>query len=111
MTQSNKANQSADDLKAEARDLGKGVRRAGEDLKDGVSDAARHAGDAMENARDSAGRGSSGMGSGGMGGMDMDQAGDMLQERREQIETMVRDRPLVSLLAAFAVGYIIAKLR
>ena len=35
----------------------------------------------------------------------------MAQERRAQVEAMVRERPLVMLLGAFAIGYIIGKLR
>jgi hypothetical protein len=36
---------------------------------------------------------------------------EMMRARRDQLEVMVRERPLVTLLGAFAVGYIIGKLR
>lgn len=146
MTQSNKADQPKDDIKAAVRDASKGAARAGEDLRDGGSDAARHAGDAAEKAAarareaattgqnsatagsssgatagsssggigaggsPSAGRGEAG-GSGMVGGIDTQQAKQMLQERQQQLEKLVRERPLASLAGAFAVGYIIAKLR
>jgi hypothetical protein len=115
-----KGERKTDELKTDASQAAGDVRDTAESVKNRASDAARDIGrdvssgaaraaGRFENETADAGRAARGAMNDMAGGMDAQDMQGMLQERRAQLEGLVRDRPLVAIGAAFVVGYLLGR--